>query len=410
MKRRDFITVTGKSALLATMTRGCLLGENVPNSRHLVDTPEKRATYLTQMLKVLCTDIGPHPIGSSEYDTAAHIVKKEMERALPNVIMDTFPFERWVILSEPELYVGDQRLETFPGHGTQGTPPGDISGRVKRIDEDGIPYGVIDDTSGTIRAYITTSRYGKAVPLPYYSFNKEVKCLPTFNIGIQDIPVVEAAISWAKPVRLHVQVDFIPDTISSNVIGILPGKSKEEIVFIAHLDTVYSSPGANDNTASVITMLMLAHAESGNRPQKTMTFIATSGEEYGKLGAIHYAEHRKSEETHKNIKFIVNFDSLTWGPHLYVNSHDEELRKIFQTIDRELNIKGSPVLNDTNGFALDAQPFLESGARAVYVNSRGYNLEHLWHRPEDTADTVPVDCVEIGFQMFHEFIRRVQEL
>ena len=33
MKRRDFITVTGKSALLATMTSSCLVGENVPNSR-----------------------------------------------------------------------------------------------------------------------------------------------------------------------------------------------------------------------------------------------------------------------------------------------------------------------------------------------------------------------------------------
>ena len=103
-------------------------------------------------------------------------------------------------------------------------------------------------------------------------------------------------------------VEFIPDTETKNVVGTLPGHSTDEILFLAHLDTVYNTQGANDNTASVIAMLMLAHSVSGIKPQKTLTFVATEGEEYNKLGAINYAERRKRAGTYGNIKFLVNFD------------------------------------------------------------------------------------------------------
>ncbi|HUU28155.1 MAG TPA: M28 family peptidase [archaeon] len=411
MKRRDFINLAGQSVLITPLIAGCSPKKTSGNSRHLVETPEKRAEYLAKMLKALCTDLGPHPIGSPEYDRAALIVKKELESALPIVELDTFNFERWVLLTEPELYVGQQRLETYPGHGSSGTPSGGITGILEKIeDAGGIPYGVVDKLTGEIRAYITLSRYGKAVPLPYYSFGKKVKCLPTFNVGLQDVPILETALANGTPVRLNVQVDFIPNTLSANVVGTLPGESEDEIVFLAHLDTVYSSPGANDNTATLVAMLMLAHAFSGTRPGKTLTFIATTGEEYDKLGAIDYVGKRKKAGTLKNIKLVVNLDSVTWGPDLQINTENEELISLISSIDRELSLNGTPAWKSQDGFMLDAGPFRESGARAVYVNSEGYNISHLWHRPEDIPENVPADCVEIFFQLFYEFTKRVQEL
>jgi len=409
MKRRDFMYLAGKSVVIIPIISSCSLRTNSGNSRHLVETQEKRSEYLARMLDALCTELGPHPIGSPEYDKAALIVKKQMELALPVVELDTFTFERWVIESEPELYVGQQRLETYPGHGTSGTPEGGITGILYKIDDEGgIPYGVADKLTGEIKAYLTLSRYGKAVPLPYYSFGKKVKCLPTFNIGLQDVPILDAAVLNETPVRMKVQVDFIPDTPSSNVVGTLPGKSKEEIVFIAHLDTVYSSPGANDNTATVIAMLMLAHTFSGTLPEKTLTFIATAGEEYNKLGAINYVEKRKREGTFDNIRFVVNLDSITWGPNMKIHTTDEELMSLIRAIDEELNLQGTPEWENVDGFMLDAGPFRDSGARAVYVNSDGYDIAHLWHRPEDIPENVPGDCVEIWFRLFNEFTRRVQ--
>ena len=409
MKRRDFFGHLGLCTLLSPIITNCSPGVKYPDSRHLVDTPEKRAKYLAGLLKELCTDLGAHPIGSPEYDQAAVIIKREMKLALPVVELDEFTFERWILRSEPELYVGDKRLETYPGHGTSGTPEEGITGVLEKIeDEGGIPYGVKDNSTGEIKAYVTLSRYGKAVPLPYYSFGKEIGCLPTFNVGLDDVPVLEQAVASRIPVRAKAQIDFIPDTPTSNVVGTLPGKSEEEILYLAHLDTVYNSPGANDNTASLIAMLMIAHAFSGAMPEKTMTFVATSGEEYNKLGAINYASARKQAGTFDNIEFLINLDSVTWGPDMKIYTADEELWTVISDLDRKLNLEGTPLWDGRDGFQLDGGPFRETGARAVYVNSEGYDLAHLWHRPQDTPETVPVDCVEIWFRLFYELTKRVQ--
>ncbi|MCD6308402.1 MAG: M28 family peptidase, partial [Candidatus Latescibacteria bacterium] len=192
-----------------------------------------------------------------------------MGKALPVTGLDAFTFERWVLHGKPELLAGKTPVETFPGHGTSGTPPDGLTGIVKAHGKDGIPFVVIDGKTGGEIAYITVSTYGRAVPLPYYSFNRTVGCPPFFNVGRQDVPVIERAAADGVPVTLRDEVEFIPDTPTGSVFGVLPGKTADEILFIAHLDTVYNSPGANDNTASVIAMLMLAHAFSGTTPEKT---------------------------------------------------------------------------------------------------------------------------------------------
>ena len=410
MIRRDFITTTGYASLLAMAFNGLAHARQLKNSQHLVATPEKRAEYLAKMLHQLCTNLGPHPSGSPEYEKAAMIIKKEMELALPIVELDQYFFEKWELIGNPEFYVGETLLETYPAHGCSPTPAGGISGILKKPDEGRIPYAVVAESSDEILAHVTVSSYGRAVPR--HTGGKGLRPLPRFDIGKQDIHHLESAVKNRTPVHAYVQCRFIPDAPSWNIIGTLPGKSREEILFLAHADTVYSAPGANDNTASMITMLMLAHAFSGTKPNRTITFVATGNEEDGLLGAKNYAKRREDEGTLKNITFIVNFDSLTYGPDLQVYSKDEELKSLIVSIDRDLKVNGTPKLFDQDGYSLDAAPFRKSGARAVYINSRGYNKKtlHLWHRPEDIPEAVPVDCVEGSFLVFKEYIKRVQDL
>ncbi|MFC1650567.1 M28 family metallopeptidase [Candidatus Latescibacterota bacterium] len=417
MKRRNFLFTACQTALITSALNGCADSESVKTGENPVATPESRAEYLETMLKALCTDLGPHPIGSPEYDIAAEIVKKEMQRSLPSVELDTFMYERWMLTSEPELYIGERWIEAYPAHGSSGTPPSGITGIPKKIDDPGgIPYGVTDSKTGEILAYITFSGYGNARPSPYYSFKKEPKCPPIFIIGKQDLPVVDDAVENSTPVRMKVQVEFIPDTPTSNVVGTLPGESSDEMVFLAHLDTVYNSPGANDNTATLILMLMWAHAlagsipNAGKRPKKTMTFIATNGEEYNKLGAIHYVERRKNEGTLENIKFVFNFDSFTWGPNVIAYSDDGELQSIVHDLNRTHNKKGI-VENAKDGFWLDAGPFRETGARALSLNTKGNDVgDFCWHRPNDVPANVSVELVETFYLLMNDLIQRVDNL
>lgn len=414
MKRRNLITFAGKSILLASIMNGCSQRETTKNSRHLVETPEKRANYLAKMLKVICTDLGPHPVGSPEFNKAVEIIKKEMELSLPIVKLDPFPIERWILVNEPEFYVGDKKVEAYPTYGSKGTEVNGTIGLLKKSEKDRIPYFVVNESSGKTIAYVVIAPKDKAVARGYGMYDNSPNIMPMFCVGIPDVPILEAALQNRIPVRLKAQVDFIPNTPTTNVVGTLPGKSTDEIVIFAHLDTVYISPGANDNTASLVMVLMLAHSVSGTCPKKTLTFIATTGEECGYLGTKHYAEKRKNDGSLQNIKFIMNFDSVTWGPDMHIYSQDEEITSLLKAIDEELNINGTPNFRNTDGLGREARPFNEAGvqARGIVVDSVPIDEVNAltWHRPQDTPKYVSGEYVEISFQLFSEFLNRVQEL
>ena len=408
MIRRDFLGSMGCSALAGFAACGCSsTGGN--NTRHLVATPEARAEYLARMLKRLCTDIGPHTSGTPAYDKAAEIIKADLEPSLPSVELDRYTFEKWEASGEQVCRLGDREIEIFADHGSSSTPEDGLNGIVVKPGS-GTPYSIIDKKTGETLANVRVSSYGAAVPS--FVGTKNIRCLPRVCIGKQDVPLMDTAVENKSPVYIKALSGFTPEATSSSVVGILPGNSKNEIIILAHADTVYSAPGANDNTASMLVMLMLAHAFSGTTPELTMTFVATGSEEYGLLGAYHYAERRKQEGTLNNIRYLINYDSLTYGPDLQITTTDNELVSIFKDIHTMPGIIGTLKFTDSKGFVLDGLPFDESGARAINVNSRGYNEEtlHLWHSPLDTAETVHVDCVENSFLVFKEYLDRIMKM
>jgi len=163
---------------------------------------------------------------------------------------------------------------------------------------------------------------------------------------------------------------------------------------------------------------MLAHALSGTTPKCTVTFMGTGAEEFNLLGAQHYVERRAAAGTLDRVRFCVNFDSLTYGPNLYVHSNDEQLVGIMESIQGDLQLHNTfdpayPIGFEYPGAVRsEARFFSDVGVRTIDINSRGYDEQQLplWHRPEDTAETVPLDCVENSFLAFNEYLRRLQSL
>jgi hypothetical protein len=418
MRRRQFMEVLGKSLISsAALSPFDAFGQSTA-SRHLVDTPKKRAEYLARMLKMLCTDIGIRVAGSPEFDKSAELIRREMALSLPQTELDWFEFRGWRLREEPIFYCGGRSIECYPFYGSEDPPKDGARGVLKKLDGGPMPYAIVDADSGAAVAYMSISSYGRAVP-NFMAPDSEIAAVPTVCIGKQDVAVLDAAAAASAPARLHFEVEFVPGARTCNIVGTLPGESDEEILVFAHADTTYNTPGANDNTASLIVVLMLAHAAaSGTRPKRTMTFMGTGAEEYGLLGAQHYAARRAAEGTLKNIKYCVNFDSLTYGPNLYVHSNDEELTRIMDAIHDDL--KPYNVFDPAYPIAFEHKdwlrgevlPFSAAGARTLDLNTRGYDEEQLplWHRPEDTAETVPLDCVENSFLVFDEYLRRVQQL
>jgi len=404
MKRRHILGILGGASIAGTALSGCSAPK--PSAMSIIDTPEKRKEYTAGLLRELCTDIGPHPSGTPEYDRAAAIFEREMKRSLDKVEQVWFDMEGWKLTGPPLFRVGDTELEVCPYYGTPGTPPDGITGILQKRGDSG--YTLVDMKSGERIAFISTSPYGRAIT--HGDHRHTSPSLTQFGLGKQDIPLLDKAVQAKTPVLAKAEVEYLPLVSSSSIVGTLPGTSKEEILFVAHLDTVYTAPGANDNTASALVMLMLAHAAAGSlKPKRTVTFIATGAEEYGYLGAWKCAQLREKNGTMQDIRYVINFDSLTYGPNLQVYSTDADMRELIKSIHSDLKIDASPKYFEQTGYTMDSLPFKPSGAKALYINSRGYDERTLpvYHRIDDNAESVPLDCVEIGFKVFEEFIRRV---
>lgn len=87
---------------------------------------------------------------------------------------------------------------------------------------------------------------------------------------------------------------------SQNIEAIKQGSDDMIILFNAHYDTVKSTPGADDNTASVAALLTIASTVSKHSFNHTIIFAAFSGEEEGLLGSHVYAK-----EAYLNKKKII---------------------------------------------------------------------------------------------------------
>lgn len=108
--------------------------------------------------------------------------------------------------------------------------------------------------------------------------------------------------------RLLVEIDEFPlnhNGISypqQNIVATLPGDGTYPgaIVITAHYDSRATdpfdgfsfAPGANDNGSGVALLLEMARIMSGRTWNQTIIFVATSGEEQGRFGSIHFVTER----------------------------------------------------------------------------------------------------------------------
>ena len=89
--------------------------------------------------------------------------------------------------------------------------------------------------------------------------------------------------------------------------------SNEVIVLGAHYDTVWMTPGADDNASGVAVMLELAKKISNMSLKRSVRFVAFANEEYphfftSDMGSLHHA--RQSFEREENILAMFSLEML----------------------------------------------------------------------------------------------------
>jgi len=104
---------------------------------------------------------------------------------------------------------------------------------------------------------------------------------------------------------------------SENLEVTCPGTSKpNEIMLIgAHYDSVFGSPGADDNASAVAALLELSRRFAALSPARTVCFVAFVNEEPpffygGQMGSLLYAKAARSRGD--DIRLMISLEMLGW--------------------------------------------------------------------------------------------------
>ena len=108
---------------------------------------------------------------------------------------------------------------------------------------------------------------------------------PCFNIGTADGAFVRQVIERAKArdgsravkIRLSLQSEMLANLKGQNVVGILSGKSSENVIVNAHMDGWFDAAGDNADGVGVLLALARHFANPAHRPERTLVFVASGG-------------------------------------------------------------------------------------------------------------------------------------
>jgi hypothetical protein len=135
---------------------------------------------------------------------------------------------------------------------------------------------------------------------------------------------------WRYP-QLNAAADFIEDSFSRaglhprrdsyemrgqachNIEAEIPGAHSDIILIGAHYDSVFGSPGANDNGSGVAATLALARRFAGKTTKHTLRFLAFVNEEppyflSGEMGSLIYA--RRCKEHGDRIDAMISLETI----------------------------------------------------------------------------------------------------
>ncbi|HEX6221641.1 MAG TPA: M20/M25/M40 family metallo-hydrolase [Acidimicrobiia bacterium] len=95
-----------------------------------------------------------------------------------------------------------------------------------------------------------------------------------------------------------------------NVVAIREGAvSAEAVLVLAHHDTICDSPGANDNTASVVALIEVARLLGDRRFKRTVILAAVDMEEIGLHGSDHLAETVRVD---RDISAVIVLETMAY--------------------------------------------------------------------------------------------------
>ncbi len=211
----------------------------------------------------------------------------------------------------------------------------------------------------------------------------------------------------AKNYNLEIQ-HKITETTFTNVVGILPGKSKkaEMVVFSGHYDhlgtakpnatgdSVYN--GANDDAAGTTAVMMLAnHFAKQKNNVRTLVFVAFTAEEIGGYGSGYFSRNVDADKIVAMFNLEMIGTESKWGKNsAYITGFDKsDFGKILQK-----NLEGTvfqfepdPYPKENLFYRSDNATLAALGVPAHTISTSKMDDEKNYHKLSDEISTLNLE-------------------
>ncbi len=242
--------------------------------------------------------------------------------------------------------------------------------------------------------YSSPGRHG--IPTAYYNFKRALKepTPPAVDLSYED--AVRLVQMKPKRVGLVVEAD-IEWHDSHSVFGEIKGavKPDEVVMFSAHDDSAYTSPGATDDGGGVAAVMELARAfAQGPKPARTLRFVAWGGHELGLMGSEQFLRTHPDEPG--RIVAFINYDGMgsTLGTLDWTASGDPQWVKFLH--DTQIAL-GMDDVGEVGPSGTDATNFSSLEVPSIQIGQRHSINEN--HTPFDNLSTTSAAGLEDGLAL-----------
>ncbi len=235
---------------------------------------------------------------------------------------------------------------------------------------------------------------------------------PLIEDGDFDIPSVyttdvtgeQLAVHIGRTVHLLSRAERIPST-GCNVVASRDPFAPRKVVVCAHIDTKSGTPGALDNAAGVITLLLAAELLRAHTGDFAVEFLVMNGEDYyGANGEKLYLEHNPPASG--NVSLFINMDGLGYMQGRTAFS--------FYNLPEALRLRFSRVLSDypnvyegEQWYQGDHSIMVMNGIPAVAVTTDDISAisQEVTHTEKDVPALVDADKLVEAARIVHDLVK-----
>jgi Peptidase family M28 len=194
----------------------------------------------------------------------------------------------------------------------------------------------------------------------------------------------------------------------SNVVGVIPGKSKKDeyVIFSAHydhlgigkpnaaMDSVFN--GANDDASGVTAVVILAnYFRNLNNNERTLVFVAFTAEESGGYGSQYFSQQMNPAKVAAMFNIEMIGTHSKWGANsAFITGYEKtDMGKIL-----EKNLEGSqfkfypdPYPEQQLFYRSDNATLARLGVPAHTISTSKMDVEKFYHTQDDEIETLDLE-------------------